>query len=48
MTQKDALETLNLGRGSRLSSKETPNHPQLMEHPSRKDPFEEAEEAYLS
>ncbi len=48
MTQKDALETLNLGRGSRLSSKETPDHPQLTEHLSGKDPLEEAEDAYLS
>ncbi len=47
MAQKDALETLNLMRGSCLSSKETLDHPQLMKHLSGKDPFEETEEAYL-
>ena len=45
--QKDGLETLNLRRGYRLSSKETLNHPQLMRHLSGKDPFQETEEAYL-
>jgi len=47
MAQTDALETLNLRRGSRLSSKETLDHPKLMKHLSGKDPFKETEEAYL-
>lgn len=47
MAQEDALRTLNLRRGSRLSSKETLNHPELMRHLSGKDPFDETEQAYL-
>ncbi len=47
MAREDALRTLNLRRGSRLSSKETLNHPELMEYLSGKDPFEETEQAYL-
>lgn len=48
VAQKDALETLDLRRGSHLSSKETLNHPELMKHLSGKDPFEETEETYLT
>lgn len=47
MAQIDALRTLNLRRGSRLSSKETLNHPELMRHLSGKHPFKETEEACL-
>jgi len=47
MAREDALKTLDLKRGSRLSSKETLNHPELMKHLSGKDPFEETEEAYF-
>lgn len=47
MAQKDAIETLNLRRGSFLCSKETLNHPELMRHLSGKDPFDRTEEAYL-
>lgn len=47
VAREDALETLNLRRGSRLSSKETLNHSGLMKHLSGKDPFQETEKAYL-